>query len=414
MIHNSSIQLGLQKNWQQFSWLVLMNSFVGGMIGLERSIFPAFAEQSFGITSHSAILSFIIAFGFSKAIANLFTGQLANRFGRKKLLVLGWLIVLPAPFLLLYATSWSYVVIANVLLGVSQGITWSSTVLMKIDLVGEKQRGLAMGLNEFAGYLAVGATAFIAGYLAHHFGVVPYPFYVAIAIAFIGLFFSIFIIRDTRKFVHYEIEQSKTSVPILKNKFLETSFQHPILGSVTIAGMVNNLNDGMIWGILPILLMGKGCSQDHIGVVAAVYPAVWGLGQLITGYWSDKYSKKNLMVIGMILQGAVILIFPYMNSINGFILLAVFLGWGTAMVYPTFLSTIATNTHPSQRAAIMGIFRFWRDSGYSLGALLSGIIADQFGIEYAFLFIGGLTLLTGVYIQIRIKQKLTHSLKFTQ
>ncbi len=406
MIHNSSIQLGLQKNWQQFSWLVLMNAFVGGMIGLERSIFPTFAEQSFGITSHSAILSFIIAFGFSKAIANLFTGQLANRFGRKKLLVLGWLIVLPAPFFLLYATSWSYVVIANVLLGVSQGITWSSTVLMKIDLVGEKQRGIAMGLNEFAGYLAVGATAFIAGYLAHHFGVVPYPFYVAIAIAFIGLLFSIFIIRDTRKFVHYEIEQSKTSVPILKNKFLETSFQHPILGSVTIAGMVNNLNDGMIWGILPILLMGKGWSQDHIGVVAAVYPAVWGLGQLITGYWSDKYSKKNLMVIGMLLQGIVIIMLPYLDSKTSFIFLAALLGWGTAMVYPTFLSTIAGNTHPSQRAGVMGIFRFWRDSGYAFGALLSGIMSDLFGVEMPFIIVGILTVLAAFNMQQRIKKKM--------
>lgn len=396
-------RLGLRNNWRQFGWLVLMNAFVGSMVGIERSIFPLFAESSFGITGKTAILSFIVAFGFSKAFANFYTGKLANIFGRKKLLVIGWVIVLPVPFILLNASSWNWIIFANILLGISQGFTWSSTVLMKIDLVGERNRGLAMGLNEFAGYLAVGGAALLAGYLTHRYGVIPYPFYVGIGISCIGLLLSIFVIEDTVQFVYQEIKELASPISTLSNVFVETTFKHPTLSSITYAGMINNLNDGMIWGLLPILLLSKNWTQNNIAIIAAVYPAVWGIGQLLTGYWSDYYSKKRMLVIGMLLQGIVILFLPFIQTFWMYFLFAAMLGWGTAMVYPTFLSSIASTTHPTQRADIMGIFRFWRDSGYAFGAIISGILADYFGISIPFIAIGSVTLSAAWMIQIRTK-----------
>ncbi len=396
-------QLGLKENWQQFSILVLVNAFVGGMVGLERSIFPKFAELEFGISSNAAILSFIVAFGISKAITNYFTGKLANRFGRRNLLLVGWLFALPIPFLLIYANAWHIVIFANILLGISQGLAWSSTVVMKIDLVGEKQRGLAMGLNEFAGYLAVGIFAFLSAYIADNYGVKPYPFYLGIVLSVLGLFVSFFFVRDTRSFVR--IESVKSEKKTLKNIFWQTTLFDKNLGAITQAGLVNNLNDGMIWGLLPLFLLQSHYSEQNIGIIAAIYPTFWGFGQLITGKLSDLYPKKALLFWGMFLQGLAILCIPFAPSFYFLATLSALLGVGTAMVYPTFLSAIAAATSPEQRAESLGIFRFWRDLGYAIGAILSGITADIFGISAAIYFIAGITLFSAIFIQVRMTQK---------
>jgi MFS family permease len=396
----TSSTLGLRANWKQFTLLVIVNAFVGGMVGIERTVLPILAEVEFGIASHSAAGLFIMAFGISKALANYFTGRLAGRYGRKALLVTGWLLALPVPFMLIYADAWSWIVAANLLLGVHQGFAWSSTVVMKMDLVGEKDRGLAMGLNEFAGYLAVAAMAFLTGYLASQYGPRPVPFQVGIGIAVIGLLLTLLWVKDTR---HHVSQEATTSiVPRLKRPFLETSLTHRTLGSVTQAGLINNLNDGMLWGLLPVLLLSKGFGQERIGMIAAVYPAVWGLGQLVTGKLADHVDRKLLLVLGMVLQGAAILILPYVDSQTAYIALSAILGLGTAMVYPTFLATIATHTHPHQRAESLGIFRLWRDLGYAIGALLTGIIADRFGLTTSVLTIGGMTVLSGVVVWLRM------------
>ena len=396
------MDLGLKQNWKQFSLLVLINAFVGGMVGLERSIFPQYAQEIFGIESNTAILSFITAFGITKAVTNLMTGRFANRFGRKNLLVTGWLFALPIPFVLMYAPSWDWVIIANILLGINQGLTWSSTVVMKIDLVGEKDRGLAMGLNEFSGYLAVGVIAFLSGYVANTYGITPYPFYIGIAISIIGLLISYLFIKDTRSFVAIE-ENSNNTTP-LKNVFLETTFRNKTLSSVTQAGLVNNLNDGMIWGLLPIILLQADYDSQSIGIITAVYPTVWGIGQLFTGKMSDVYSKKALLFWGMFLQGIAILIFPFTEDFIFMVIIAFLLGVGTALVYPTFLSAIATATNPTQRAESIGAFRFWRDSGYAIGAVLSGIIADLLGVSFAISMIGMITLFSAVVIKVRMPE----------
>ncbi len=394
------IQLGLRENWQQFSLLVLVNAFVGGMVGLERSIIPQLAEIEFGLSSKTAILSFIIAFGFAKAITNYFTGLLANKIGRKNLLVLGWFLALPIPILLIYANKWEWIVFANILLGISQGLTWSSTVVMKLDLVGEKQRGLAMGINEFAGYLAVGIVAFLTGYIAENYGVRPYPFYIGIVMSVLGLLLSIIWVKDTKKFVSKE---TKTSIVVnAKNVFWTTTLTDKTLSSVTQAGLVNNLNDGMIWGLLPILLLQLRFDNQNIGIITAIYPTVWGIGQLVTGKLSDIISKKKMLFWGMFLQGCAIVLLPFLNSFYQLLLLSAFLGIGTALVYPTFLSTIAEAVNPSQRAEIIGIFRLWRDLGYALGAIISGITADIFGIQSGIILIGILTLISSMIIHIRM------------
>jgi len=399
MLDNKA-KLGLQENCLQFTILVIVNAFVGGMVGLERTIFPRFAEIEFGVASKTAILSFIIAFGITKAITNYFTGRLANKIGRKNLLLIGWLFALPIPFILIYAPSWNWVVFANVLLGINQGLTWSSTVVMKIDLVGEKDRGLAMGINEFAGYFAVGVIAFLTGFIAQKYGVTPYPFYLGIGISFIGLLLTLFFVRDTRKFVH--LEQETTKAEKLDNVFLETSLKDKTLSSITQAGLVNNLNDGMIWGLLPILLIALNYDSKSIGIIAAVYPAVWGIGQLFTGRMADIYSKKSMLFWGMLLQGFAILLIPFFTEFYQLIIIASFLGLGTALVYPTFLSAIAEATSPNQRAESIGVFRLWRDLGYAIGAIVSGIIADIFGIDYAVLSIGFITVLSSLVIKFRM------------
>jgi MFS family permease len=399
-MNTENIQLGLKENWKQFTLLVLVNAFVGGMIGMERTIFPQFAELEFGVASKTAILSFITAFGITKAIANYYTGRLANKFGRRNLLIFGWILAIPIPFMLMYAPNWSFVVFANVLLGISQGFTWSSTVVMKIDLVGEKDRGLAMGLNEFAGYFAVGLLAFLTGYIANTYGITPYPFYVGIVISIVGLALTVFWVKDTRAFVNKE-NATYNTMP-LDNVFLQTTFKNKTLSAVTQAGLVNNLNDGMIWGLLPMVLLALNFDHANIGILTAIYPTVWGMGQLFTGKMSDIYSKKKMLFWGMLLQGIAILLIPFTNDFYVLAGISATLGLGTALVYPTFLATIAQATSPMQRAESIGTFRLWRDLGYAFGAIISGITADLFGIEYAIILIGVLTLISALVIKFRM------------
>lgn len=399
---NTKPILGLKENWVQFTILVIINAFVGGMIGLERSIFPKFAELEFGVASKTAILSFIIAFGITKAITNYFTGKLANTYGRKNLLILGWIFALPIPFILINASHWNWVIFANVLLGINQGLTWSSTVVMKIDLVGEKDRGLAMGINEFAGYFAVGVVAFLTGIVAQKYGITPYPFYIGIGISVVGLILSVLFVNDTRKFVNHE--QKKNISDSLDNVFIETTFKNKNLSAITQAGLVNNLNDGMIWGLLPILLVGLQFDTKSIGIVAAVYPSVWGIGQLFTGRISDIYSKKKMLFWGMLLQGIAIISIAFVSGFYGLVFIAAMLGLGTALVYPTFLSSIAATTTPTQRAESIGVFRLWRDLGYAIGAILSGVIADLWGIEYAIITIGIITIISSLVIRFRMTE----------
>jgi MFS family permease len=404
-----NIKLGLKENWKQFTLLVIINGFVGGMVGLERSILPQIAEKEFAIAAKTAILSFIIVFGIVKAITNYYTGTLANRFGRRKLLIAGWIIGIPIPFILMFAPSWSWIIAANVLLGINQGLTWSSTVVMKIDLVGEKQRGFAMGLNEFAGYIAVALIAFLTGWIASEYGIRPYPFYIGIALVFLGLMGSIFFIKDTKH--HVAKETISNTIPRLKNIFWDTTWKNKNLGSVTQAGLINNLNDGMAWGIFPILLATKGFTIGEIGIIAAIYPAVWGIGQLLTGKMADKLCKKDMLYVGMLLQAIALIILVWATTMLHFIILSSILGWGTAMVYPTFLATVAENTNPQDRAKSIGIFRLWRDLGYAIGAILTGIIADLISINAAIIFIGLLTLTSAFIIRYRMRCKIDGSLK---
>lgn len=399
-----NIKLGLKENWKQFTLLVIINAFVGGMIGMERSIFPQFAELKFGVASNTAILSFLTAFGITKAFANYYTGRLANKFGRKNLLLLGWFIAIPIPFMLIYAPNWSLVIFANVLLGISQGLTWSSTVVMKIDLVGEKDRGFAMGLNEFAGYFAVGIVAFLTGYIANVYGITPYPFYIGIFISIVGFIMTAVWVNDTRLFVHKESATDDTAQ--LDNVFFETTFKNKTLSSVTQAGLINNLNDGMIWGLLPIVLLSLNYNNENIGIITGIYPTVWGIGQLFTGKMSDYYSKKAMLFWGMFLQGLAILFIPLSRDFYVLVSISAILGLGTALVYPTFLSTIAQVTSPRQRAESIGTFRLWRDLGYAFGAVISGITADLYGVEYAIFLIGGLTIISSLIIKFRMPEQI--------
>ena len=408
-MQQKEIKLGLKENWKQFTLLVIINAFVGGMVGLERSILPQIAEKEFAIAAKTAILSFIIVFGIVKAIANYYSGTLANKFGRKKLLVAGWIIAIPIPFILMFAPTWSWIIAANILLGINQGLTWSSTVVMKIDLVGEKQRGFAMGLNEFAGYIAVAAVAFLTGWIASEYGIRPYPFYIGIVLVVLGLLGSVFFIKDTKQ--HVAKESINNTIPLLKNIFWDTTWKNKNLGSVTQAGLINNLNDGMAWGIFPILLATKGFTIGEIGIVTAIYPAVWGIGQLFTGKMADTFCKKDMLYVGMVLQAIALIVLVWANTMFHFIILSSILGWGTAMVYPTFLATVAENTNPQDRAKSIGIFRLWRDLGYAIGAILTGIIADLISMNASIIFIGLLTLASAFIIRYRMKCRTDGSLK---
>jgi MFS family permease len=396
-----NVQLGLKENWRQFTLLVIVNAFVGGMIGLERTIIPQIAEADFGLAAKTAILSFIVVFGITKAITNYYTGTLANRFGRKNLLVTGWLFALPVPLLLIYAPHWNWIIVANIFLGISQGLTWSSTVVMKIDLVGEKDRGFAMGLNEFAGYVALAAVAFFTGYIASNYGLRPYPFYIGIVLGVVGLLLSWLFVKDTHK--HVQLEAISSTIPLLENIFWETTWKHKNLGSITQAGLINNLNDGMVWGLFPLLLVSKGFDLHETGIIVAIYPAVWGLGQLYSGKLADNYCKKTLLFLGMFLQAIALLGMVWANSFFWFIALSSLLGIGTAIVYPTFLAAISDYTHPDQRPRSIGIFRLWRDLGYAIGAILTGLIADRFGLPAPILAIGLLTLASSLIIRFRMR-----------
>jgi MFS family permease len=396
-----NVQLGLKENWKQFTLLVVINAFVGGMLGLERSILPQIAEAEFHIAAKTAIFSFIIVFGIVKAITNYFTGTLANKIGRKKLLTIGWLFGIPVPFMLMFADNWNWIIAANVLLGINQGLAWSSTIMMKIDLVGEKQRGFAMGLNEFAGYIAVALVAFLTGWIAAEHGLRPYPFYIGIVLSISGFFTSWLFVKDTKH--HIAAETTTSKIPRLKNIFWQTTWKDKNLGSVTQAGLINNLNDGMTWGLFPIILAAKGFTIEHIGIITGIYPAVWGIGQLFTGKMADRFCKKDLLFIGMSLQGLVLITLLFADTMLHFVILSSLLGWGTAMVYPTFLATVAENTHPADRANSLGIFRFWRDMGYAIGAFLTGIIADKAGVNASIIAIGLLTLVSGIIVFYRMK-----------
>jgi MFS family permease len=395
-----TIKLGLKENWKQFTLLVIVNAFVGGMVGLERTIIPQIAEADFALAAKTAILSFIAVFGITKAITNYYAGTLANRFGRKNLLVAGWMLALPVPFLLIYAPAWNWIIVANIFLGVSQGLTWSSTVVMKIDLVGEKDRGFAMGLNESAGYMALAAIAFLTGWVASNYGLRPYPFFIGIGLSVVGLVISWLLIKDTKH--HVKLESASSTIPRLKNVFWETTWQHRNLGSITQAGLVNNLNDGMVWGLFPLLLASKGFDLHDTGIIVATYPAVWSLGQLYTGRLADKHCKKTLLFLGMFLQGIALLGMIWANSFFWFMVLSSLLGVGTAIVYPTFLAAISDYTHPDQRPKSIGIFRLWRDLGYAFGAVLTGLIADQFGLTAPVLAIGLLTLMSALVVKYRM------------
>jgi MFS family permease len=397
------VKLGLKENWKQFVLLVIINAFVGGMVGLERTIIPELATVAFGMAAKTAILSFIMVFGVVKAITNYYTGVLANTWGRKNLLILGWLFALPIPFILIYAPSWNWVILANVLLGINQGLCWSSTVVMKIDLVGEKNRGLAMGLNESAGYLAVGGVAFLTGYIAAEYGIRPYPFYLGVVFALLGLLSSYFLVKDTGR--HVRTESASAKLPLLKNIFWQTTWKHKSLGSISQAGLINNLNDGMVWGLLPILLATKDFDLEQIGKIVALYPIFWGLGQLFTGKMADHLNKKNMLFWGMSVQGVALLSLLFASTFAHFAALSVLLGLGTAVVYPTFLAAIADYAHPEQRAESIGIFRLWRDLGYAIGALLTGILSDALGLDWAVGSIGFLTVFSAMVILLRMEAK---------
>jgi MFS family permease len=399
----SQVKLGLKENWKQFSLLVLINAFVGGMIGMERTILPELAESEFGLKGNAVILSFIIVFGFTKAITNYFTGAFANKIGRKNLLILGWFFALPIPFILMHASSWNWIVFANILLGINQGLTWSSTVVMKIDLVGEKQRGLAMGLNESAGYLAVGGVAFLSGWIASEYGLRPYPFYLGVGFSILGLLGSWVLVKDT---IHHVAKETATSsIKKLNNIFWETTWKDRNLGSISQAGLVNNLNDGMVWGLFPILLATKNFELDEIATIVAVYPMFWGVCQLFTGKMADIFDKKKMLFLGMLLQGIALLSMIYATTFWHFSLLSSVLGIGTAIVYPTFLAGIGDYTHPEQRAKSIGIFRLWRDSGYAFGAIITGVISDFWDINTSIALIGGLTIFSAIIIQVRMDTK---------
>ena len=409
-VGSPGVRLGLRENLAQFSLLVVVNAFVGAMVGMERSILPAIAEQDFHLAARTAVLSFIVVFGISKALTNYFAGRLSDSFGRKHILIAGWLVAVPVPFLLMWAPDWNWVLAANVLLGVSQGLTWSMTVIMKIDLVGPKSRGFAMGLNEFAGYFAVGASALATGWLAAQYGLRPEPFYLGVAFAAAGLVLSVLFVRETRHHVAHESALKDplgfVSPPDQREVFWRTSFSDRNLSSVSQAGLVNNLNDGMAWGLFPLFFAAAGMGLKQIGVLAAVYPAVWGIAQLFTGALSDRIGRKWLIVGGMWCQAIAIALIVVTRDFTAFAASAALLGIGTAMVYPTLLAAIGDVAEPAWRASAVGVYRLWRDLGYAIGALLAGLTADLFGLSAAILLVAALTFASGSVAAMRMTETL--------
>jgi len=412
-VSGAPLTLGLRHNLRQFSLLVLVNAFVGAMVGMERSVLPVIAEREFQLEARFALLSFIAIFGVSKALTNYVAGRWADRYGRRPVLIAGWLVATPVPLMLMWGPSWGWLLGANLLLGVSQGLTWSTTVIMKIDLAGPERRGLAMGINECAGYLAVAGSALLTGYLASELGPRPEPFYLGVGYVLLGASLSIFVVKETQGFVAVEGRQAsarhtdEVETPSAREVIALTSWREPSLSSVSQAGMVNNLNDGMAWGLFPLLFVSAGMSLSEIGALAAVYPAVWGAGQLFTGAWSDRVGRKWLIVSGMWLQALAIVVIALSATFRGFALGAGALGLGTALVYPTLLASIGDVAHPSWRASAVGVYRLWRDLGYAVGALLAGLIADQLGLLSATLSVAGLTFCSGLLVALRMRETLT-------
>jgi len=394
-------ELGLRANWRQFTLLIVVNAFVGAMVGMERTVVPLLAASDFGLASKSVVLSFLISFGVTKALANLLAGRLSDRVGRKPILVTGWLVGLPVPLLIILAPAWSWIVFANVLLGINQGLCWSTTVIMKIDLVGPRQRGLAMGLNEAAGYGAVALSALLAGYLAAAFNLRPAPFYPGIAFALLGLLGSVFLVHETHGHARHEARLVTAGAPQARS-FAEivrlVSWKDRTLFSLSQAGMVNNLNDAMVWGLVPIILTGVGLSLTQIGAIAAIYPGVWGIGQLVTGPLSDAWGRKGMIVAGMWIQAVGIALFVVGGTFGLWMSGAVLLGLGTACVYPTLLAAVSDASAPDWRATAVGVYRLWRDGGYAVGAALSGVLADLYGYASAIWVVAALTFVSGVVV----------------
>ena len=409
--------LGLRANVAQFSLLVAVNALVGGMLGQERTVLPLLADAEFGLRAYTATLTYILAFGLAKAATNYVAGTWSDRYGRKPVLIAGWLVAVPVPLLLIWAPTWTWIVVANVLLGVSQGLTWSTTVIMKIDLVGPARRGTAMGMNEAAGYIAVAATALATGYLAEAYGLRPAPFFLGIAFAGLGLGLSTLVVRETRGHAHLEaathvargdgrhdhLHDALTD----REVFVQTSFREPALSSASQAGLVNNLNDGLAWGLFPVLFAAAGLSIARIGVLAALYPAVWGVGQLLTGALSDRWGRKWLIAIGMWVQAIGLAAVALSDSFGLWAVAAVLLGAGTAMVYPTLLAAIGDVAHPAWRARSVGVYRLWRDGGFAVGALLAGVVADLLGVRAAVWTVAVLTAASGLVVAVRMYE--THA-----
>ncbi|THK37301.1 MFS transporter [Ensifer sp. MPMI2T] len=394
------IRLGLTENWPQFTLLVLINAFVGGMVGIERTVVPLIGADEFHIASTTLVVSFIVSFGVVKALANLVSGQLADHWGRKHVLVLGWLFGLPVPFMIIVAPSWGWIIAANALLGINQGLAWSMTVIMKVDLVGPRSRGLAVGLNEFAGYLAVGLTAFVTGYLASEYGLRPAPIYLGIGYAVLGTLLSILAVRDTRDHVRLEASSHpEQPSPIgFREVFTLTSFRDRNLFAASQAGLVNNLNDGMSWGIFPLFFASFGLGVERIGILKAIYPATWGILQIATGPLSDRWGRKGLIVVGMWVQAAGLFLTALTRQFEWWLVASLLIGLGTAMVYPSLIAAVSDAAHPAWRARALSVYRFWRDLGYAIGALTAGLIADRFGLAAAIASVAALTFLSGVIV----------------
>jgi MFS family permease len=400
IVGRTGVALGLRENWQQFALLVLINAFVGGMVGLERTLVPLIGSETFQLASTAAITSFIVSFGVVKAVTNLVSGQLADSWGRKKTLVLGWAVGLPVPFLIIWAPAWGWIVAANVLLGVNQGLSWSMTVIMKVDLVGPRQRGLAVGLNEFAGYLAVGLTAFLTGYLATLYGLRPAPFYLGVGYAAAGFLLSAWLVRDTREHVALERRQHPRVESTLSfgDVFLRASLTNRNLFAASQAGLVNNLNDGMSWGIFPLFFAAAGLSVERIGILKGVYPAIWGILQVVTGPLSDRWGRKGLIAAGMWVQAVGLFAVAGLDGFGWWLLGSVLLGLGTAMVYPCLLAAVSDTADPSWRARALSVYRFWRDLGYAIGALGAGLLTAIVGFAWTIAVIGALTFVSGIVV----------------
>ena len=402
MTTRSLPELGLRANAAQFALLVGVNGLVGGMLGQERTVLPLLARDAFGLTGFSAVLTFVLAFGVTKALANLAAGALADRYGRKRVLVAGWLLGLPVPLLLIWAPSWAWVVLANVFLGLNQGFAWSSTVIMKIDLAGPARRGLAMGLNEAAGYLAVALTALATGLIAAEAGLRPAPFFLGLSFAGLGLGASVILVRETQG--HVTLEASGAPGLAWRTVVARTSIRDRSLSAVSQAGLVNNLNDGMAWGLLPLLYASHGLTIAEIGVLVAAYPAVWGVAQIGTGALSDRIGRKGLIVAGMLAQAVALGLIAASSTFGVWLLAAVLLGLGTAMVYPTLLAAVADVAAPAWRGAAVGVYRLWRDLGFAVGAIVAGVLADRWGMPFAVGAVAALTGASGLVVLVRMRE----------